>query len=403
MRFAIACILLAAGTAAQTAVRPHSRTHAPAHYHGAGSATMSAPTVSNDTESGFTLSWSSNEPLNTQLHYGAGNLSQTFDDWRLTTQHTVTLTGLTAGTSYSVQAESSYYNQVDLRAATQSVTTAGAPPPPPPPPPPDTSSRLFPNAAWLYAAPSGTGLDISSMTAAMGLALNTHDGGFDYPVTYTDGTHGCTTFNDSAHGFHDQYCVPNPADGYWPAVGGWGANDGHLVVVDMATGTYYDFWKLTVTSTGQPTSTSVGRIASGSLSGNGTPGTTASLITGLAGDILPGELDCDNCLNHALNMVVPGGMNSTQVGHQGPALQTDGTVPGAIFREGAKLRMDPSMAISTLPVSTAVRAIMRALQLYGGVITDQTGSTHLLIYTALATAPDLTGLSLIGQHLLIYY
>ncbi|MGN6593664.1 MAG: hypothetical protein ACTHJX_12280, partial [Terriglobales bacterium] len=177
----------------------------------------------------------------------------------------------------------------------------------------------------------------------------------------------------------------------------------HLVVVDTSAGYYYDFWKLYVDSAGKPTSTNVGGIARGSLSGDGTPGHTASEITGLAGTIMPGELDCATCLKHALSLIVPSSMNSNLVGTQAPARKTDGTVHGALFREGAKIRFDPSIDVSTLNASTAVKAILRALQLYGGVITDQTGGSQIGIYTALAHAPDTTGMALIGSHLRIYY
>lgn len=290
-------------------------------------------------------------------------------------------------------------------SATASVTvTAAAPPPPTPTPSP--AGRLFPGsgAEWLYSAPSGSGLNISSAVAGLGINVNAHDTGFDYPLQYTDGTHGCTNFTDTLqYAFTDHICVPLPAGGLQPSVGGYGANDGHLLILDTATGVYYDFWKLSVDRSGQPISTNVGGIVSGNLNGNGAPGTTAADLTGLAGDILPGELDCVTCLNHALSVIVPGSMNSNQVGQQAPASKTDGSVSGAIFREGAKIRFDPSVDISQLQASTAVKALMRALQLYGGVITDQTGGNAIGFYSALATTPDQSGIKLILQHLWIYY
>ncbi len=266
------------------------------------------------------------------------------------------------------------------------------------------TGALFPSAAWLYHPPAGPALNISGMASGLTFHLNTRDGGFDYPVAYADGSHGCTTFTDTrVLNYHDHICVPNPAGGFHPATGAWGADDGHLIVVAASTGTYYDFWKLSADANGQPLSTNVGQIVSGSLGGNGTPGTTAAGITGLAGDILPGELDCATCLRHALSVVVPGTLNSPQVGHQAPAEKTDGTVPGAIFREGAKIRFDPSVNVDALSASTAVKAILHALQNYGGVIVDQTGGTGVTFYTALPVAPDLTGINLIGHHLWIYY
>lgn len=239
----------------------------------------------------------------------------------------------------------------------------------------------------------------------MTFQVNTHSQGYDYPVVSTDGTHGCTTFTDTLqYAYSDKLCVPNPANGFFPSIGGWGYNDGHLIVIDTATGDYYDFWKLYVNGSGVPLSTNVGGIVTGNLAtSNGTPGQTATEITGLAGDILAGELDCETCLQHALSVIVPSGMNSNQVGKQSPAVKTDGSVPGAIFREGAKLRFDPSVDVDSLSVSTAVKAIMKALQQFGGVITDQTGGAQIAFYSALASAPDLTGINQIGQHLLIYY
>ena len=306
--------------------------------------------------------------------------------------------GNTAGTC-TVRA-TSQANSSASATATVTVTAAS-------PSSSSTSARLFTNtsADWLYSAPTGTGKYISGTNANMGFGLDTHDGGFDYPVQYTDGTHGCTTFTDTRYyGYHDNICVPNPADGFHPSTGGWGANDGHLVVVNTSTRMYYDFWKLLVDVNGNPTSTNVGQIVEGSLDkGNGTPGTTAAVITGLAGAILPGELDCATCLNHALQAVVPGGMNSNNVCHQAPAEKTDGSVSGGIFCEGAKLRFDPSINVDSLNVSTAVKAILHALQNYGAVITDQSGGNGIAFYTALPKAPDLSGFGIIGQHMLIYY
>jgi hypothetical protein len=246
-------------------------------------------------------------------------------------------------------------------------------------------------------------MDISAMTSWIPIKLNTHDGGFDFPVQYADGSLGCTTFTDyGVYGWTDKVCVPNPQGGFAPSFGGWGANDGHLVVVDTAHQTYYEFWKLGATN-GVPWSTNVGQIISGSLSGNGVPGTTAAQISGLAGDILPGELDCETCLQHALNVVVPISMNSNQVGSQAPAQKTDGGAYGAIFREGAKIRFDPNINVDALQASTATKAILIALQRYGGVITDQTSANGISIYTALPWQPDLAGFDIVGKHLQIFY
>lgn len=291
-------------------------------------------------------------------------------------------------------------------ASTPAAAIAPAPDPAPAPSGASSAQRLFTGsgAAWLYAPPTGTGINIASVTSGMHFSVNAHDGGFDYPIQFADGSLGCTSFTDtSIYGLNDQFCAPNPAGGFAPSVGGWGANDGHLVIVDLKTSTYYDFWKLTVDSHGNPTTTNVGEIRSGSLDGNGIPGTTAANLTGLAGDILPGELDCSDCLQHALSVIVPGTMNSPQLGHQAPISQSDGKVAGAIFREGAKIQLDPNLDVDALQASTAAKAVMKALQRYGGVITDQTGGAGISFYSALGTTPDLTGLDQIGGHLLLFY
>lgn len=294
-------------------------------------------------------------------------------------------------------------------AAASLAATVALPPAAVPPAGPDrTLPRLFPAAAagWLYTAPVGPGLDISSQVTGLSTGINAHDGGFDYPVQYTDGSQGCLDFTDTAvySFFTDNLCVPVPAAGFAPSTGGWGTDDGHLVVVDTGTGAYFDFWKLTVDATGQPTTTNVGQIVGGLLaSSDGTPGTTAAGITGLAGDILPGELDCATCLRHALSVIVPVTLNSPLVGAQGPALKTDGTVAGGVFREGAKIALDPSVDVSSLTASVAAQAILNALQQYGGLVVDQTGANGIYFYSALPTSPDLTGLDQLLQHLYIFY
>lgn len=260
-------------------------------------------------------------------------------------------------------------------------------------------------AQWLYEAPQGSGLSIGSMLDGAKLGVNAHDTGFDFPVQFADGSQGCTTFTDRRFfNLGDHICVPNPSGGFQPSVGGWGANDGHLVVIDRAQHTYYEFWKLSVDGAGQPTSTDVGQVAEGDLSAsNGTPGTTGSGLSGLAGDILPGELDCATCLQHALSVVVPSALNSPQTAGQAPAVKTDGKTAGAIFRYGAKIGLDPGFDVDGLQASAAAKAILHALQKYGAVVTDQTSGNNLGLYSALAQTPDLSGLQAAVPHLILYY
>ena len=100
----------------------------PATSGGGGGSTggLDTPVVSGITASGFTLSWTTGQPLNTQVHYGVGQPSQTAANWSLVTDHMLVLSGLATGTTYSVQAESSYFSNPDLLGPVVSVTTSGS-------------------------------------------------------------------------------------------------------------------------------------------------------------------------------------------------------------------------------------------------------------------------------------
>lgn len=268
-------------------------------------------------------------------------------------------------------------------------------------------------ASYLYTPPAGAHADIGAWpgVAALRPALNVHGNGYDYPVQFSDGTHGATTFDDFGWWHRrDRIAVPNvgPGGGFHPSTG----TDGHLVVINTVTRRAYEFWRLCANAAGAPVTcpgnrspTSVGWIGTFSLdTSNGVPGGgTASGLSGLAGLILPGEIE--HGIDHALSVIVPGAMNSPRLCSAAPASHTDGTAPGGVFCEGAKLRLDPSVQVDALPATPAAKAILLALQRFGGVITDQSDCAHCLnFYTALdGPAPDLTGLApALLPHLWIY-
>lgn len=232
------------------------------------------------------------------------------------------------------------------------------------------------------------------------LSINDHRGGFDFPVQWADGSNGSVQFSDNRG---NSWSVPRPANGFAPSVGGYGANDGHLAIIDSGQNRFYDFWKLSVDSQGEPTSTHVGEIVSGPLDGNGNPGTTAADITGAAGDLLPGELE--RGIDHALSCVVPGNWNNSSLGDQAPAATTDGTSSGPLS-EGGKVGVDPSLNIEALNVGATTKAILRAFQQYGCAITDQNSSSDTIgIYSALPNLDglDLRGMDQAGQYLRFYF
>lgn len=263
---------------------------------------------------------------------------------------------------------------------------------------PSPAPQLFPYTAWLYSAPMGAGVSIAYLNPTV--QINTHAQGFDYPIAYTDENEGSTSFTD-ANG--DVTTVPNPIGGYYPSYGGWGADDGHLVVVDTVQNVYYDFWKLYADGNGNPASTNVGALAEGSNDGIGIPGTTAAGVTGAAGDLMPGDLQNPNGIGHALTCVVPSAWMNTQVGTQFPAVKTDGVGNGAIS-EGGKLGIDPSTDIADMSVGAGTRAILYALKWYGCAVVDQTSGNAISIYSDLPNLNniDLTGLDQVGPLLKFY-
>ena len=288
--------------------------------------------------------------------------------------------------------------------ATPAAPAAPAPAPSPAPAPAAAtpaasaaSSRLFPNAAWLYTAPRGKGFGIANYNAQV--TIDTHDGGFDYPIQYSNHSHGTMTFTDG----YNRFAVPIPnAGGFYPSTGAWGANDGHLVVLDLQMRRYYDFWKLLTDGHGHPRSTRVGKIVSGSLDGDGTPGTTAGDLNGAAGDLMPGELQ--NGIHHALQCIIPGNWNNASLGTQAPVTKTDGRSNGAMS-EGSKIGIDPSLNVSALPLGAGTKNLMRALQQYGCVITDQSGGHGIAIYSNLPSLKglDMSGMNQIGKYLRFYF
>ncbi|HZT72316.1 MAG TPA: hypothetical protein VE996_01540 [Terriglobales bacterium] len=267
------------------------------------------------------------------------------------------------------------------------VNTAAAP-----------GARIFPNAAWLYRAPSGPSVDIGYLHAT--LSINDHRGGFDFPVQSADGGNGWVHFTDGYGGSEN---VPVPDGGFAPSVGGWGADDGHLVVIDRSNNRFYDFWKLTVDGSGRPTSTRVGQIVSGPLDGNGNPGTTAADISGAAGDLMPGEIQ--NGIDHALSCIVPGAWNNSSLGDQAPAAKTDGSSNGPLS-EGGKIGVDPNLNVDSLDVGSTTKAILKAFQRYGCAITDQNSSSNVIgIYSALPNLDNLDrrGMDQVGRYLRFYF
>jgi hypothetical protein len=160
--------------------------------------------------------------------------------------------------------------------------------------------------------------------------------------------------------------VPLPADALVPP-----DSDAHVVVWQPSTDTVWEMWK-TRRVYGQWQACWGGQLTSASTS-TGTfafpYGSTASGISLLAGLVTLDDLRAGK-IDHALAL----GVGNTLAGSfSWPANRTDGRTAGAnAIPEGQRLRLDPSVDVSTLRVTPLGRMIATALQRYGAIVRDTT-------------------------------
>jgi hypothetical protein len=151
---------------------------------------ISSVTSSGITTSGATITWTTNEPADSLVRYGTTTSygSQSAQGTASITSHSVTLSGLLAGTLYHYRVESkdaagNLASSGDLTFTTQTVV------PPPPPPPAQTS---------FYIRDGGT----SSVCTDWTNACDTLPASLNRGATYyiADGSYGSYTFDDAASG-----------------------------------------------------------------------------------------------------------------------------------------------------------------------------------------------------------
>jgi hypothetical protein len=162
--------------------------------------------------------------------------------------------------------------------------------------------------------------------------------------------------------------VPIPADAS-PSPDG----DGHLAIVDDATGCEYDFWQASRASDGSwsaswanATSTASTGWYPYSATGSG-DALTAGLIT--PEDMASGSID------HALKFAFP---YTKAGGPVLPAVASDGTHTNAgAIPEGAHLQLDPGLDLSTLSLTPWQKVVAKSLQAYGMYLTDTGGGVAI--------------------------
>jgi hypothetical protein len=174
--------------------------------------------------------------------------------------------------------------------------------------------------------------------------------------------------------------VPIPA-GARPAPG----TDGHMTVYQPATDTLWEFWRASEQADGwhaawggamRSVSSSPGYYSNdawlGLPAGNGWNwGSTASSLPVIAGTVTIEELRRGR-IDHALALAVPTPCKDM---FSWPAQRTDGTSTAPdCMPEGAHLRLDPALDLSTLELPPITRMLAEAAQRYGMIVRDRTGT-----------------------------
>ncbi len=176
--------------------------------------------------------------------------------------------------------------------------------------------------------------------------------------------------SNTQYGFQAMIDVPIP-DGAAPDP----QRDGHMVIMDIASGYEYDFWRAQQNADGSWEAAWGNRI---SLDSNGIfptgSGAKASGFAAMAGIIWPEEFE-QGRIDHALFMALP---IAASGGFVYPATASDGWVSttGAI-PEGAHLQLDPSLDLDQFEMEPYERIIAEALQNYGAYVGDYSGAVSL--------------------------
>ena len=167
--------------------------------------------------------------------------------------------------------------------------------------------------------------------------------------------------------------VPVPAYAL-PAQG----TDMHLSIWQPSTDTLWEFWKAQKRADGWYACWG-GRIDGFSRSDGSFTGSFGAAASGLA--IAPGSIRADEVragrIDHAmsLQLISPKEWKT----FSWPAVRSDGTSkdPAAVA-EGQRLRLDPSVDVDRLGLHPVARAVAKAAQTYGFVVTDAAGAVAVV-------------------------
>jgi hypothetical protein len=157
-------------------------------------------------------------------------------------------------------------------------------------------------------------------------------------------------------------------------------SDEHMVVYQPSTDRMWEFWKMNLQSDGwhaqwggsmSNVSANPGYFTS---PGPSNWGATASSLPLLGGLIRPSELAAGH-IDHAIAIAIP----QTRAQYfTWPAQRTDGQVYStSAIPEGQRFRLDPTLNLSTIPMSPLVRMVAVAARKYGMIVRDKSGSVTL--------------------------
>ncbi|HEX4637620.1 MAG TPA: hypothetical protein VH189_15660 [Rhizomicrobium sp.] len=161
-----------------------------------------------------------------------------------------------------------------------------------------------------------------------------------------------------------------PADG----------TDSEMTIYQPSTDTLWEFWEMQKTSTGGWQACWGGRMAN--VAGN--PGIWTkpygAAATGLP--FAPGQITVDELqsgtINHAIGIAIVDAENWDK--WSWPANRSDGWNPTGLpnrIKEGQRFRIDPTINIDALNLSSVARMVAKAGQKYGFVVWDKAGSISL--------------------------
>jgi hypothetical protein len=181
-------------------------------------------------------------------------------------------------------------------------------------------------------------------------------------------------------------------------------SDGHLTVIESATGQEYDFWDASIT--GQTISAASGSMV-GTNTGNGLGAQGDAANFALTGGLLrPSEL-ASGVIDHALVVTVPcTSANGDDVGYSWPASGGWGEACGDYWDEsgdhapllGQLLRLNLTDAqIAASPAPAWQKTIMTALSDYGAYIEDTDGNWNSGIDVITQDSTSWTDLGLSDQ------